>query len=134
MRRQGEFATGCPSRGELASLAVCAVSPLSGRCISGGSVMKRSVWVVFLGLALSLGCSGKKDGDKKDGDKEGPPSGKADFALKSTEFGTEFKGAGSQEARKKYLNKTVDLTGVFKKFSIGAEPMMWLEGAKGELL
>ena len=107
-----------------------------------------------LAVLLSVGCSGKEDdtkgdgktGDgktadkrpKKDGDaaeSSGKPTGKADFSLTSQQFSEEFK-KDRAAAQKKYQSKTVDLTGVIKRFSEAPDrtALVWLEGAKGELL
>jgi hypothetical protein len=90
---------------------------------------------VIFALALT-GCSGKKDGEKKDGDTGPKPLGKADFTMKSEEFGAEFKGAGAIDARKKYANKVVELTGTLNKIGLSPDrlPILYLQNAAGENL
>jgi hypothetical protein len=97
--------------------------------------MKSLLLSVSLAALLAVGCSGK--GTPTEGGTDKPkPLGKPEFTLTSVKFGEEFKGDSKQAARKKYENKVIELTGEVKSIALAPDraAMLWLEGAKGELL
>src|SRR4051794_14586689 len=111
---------------------------------------------LILGLALT-GCSGKKDKesdgpekdkkgedtgvkqtDAKGGDSGSTQPGKPDFKVTAKEFSEDYEkradNPGASSIKKKYHDKTIEVTGKVKHFSLGFltdDVGFTLEGASG---